>query len=383
MKKLFLRVFLVAFICFTILFTGVFAAFNTYMKEDHPQADVPVVRDREDGEFDRQQEEPVEQDELKRLVNDSSRVNFILLGIASGLTDTMMFVSFDPDTKNMDLISIPRDTYYPRVGYDGLGQKKINAAYSAHGADGVKNVISDLLYDVPVHYYVTVTYQGAASVVDAIGGVPIHISKRMYYEDPYDTPPLVIDFAAGNHVLNGRDAVKFLRYRQAAPGSGAMERNGDLGRIEAQQQFMKNALEKALTLGNLPTLATSAFRFVRTDVELQEVMRLANAARSLNPQENMNTYSLPGEPRTQGGLSYVFHDALETRRLLIYIYSNGESGLEAEPEAEAPEAGSETGEASEVSEETAGSEVTDITSRRRLWNEIQIQRFFDVARETS
>lgn len=333
-KKLFLRVFLVAFLCFTILFTGVFAAFNTYMKEDHPQAEVPVVRDLEDEDFQKVEDETYEQDELKRLVNDSKRVNFVLLGIASGLTDTMMFVSFDPASKNLDIISVPRDTYYPRVGYDGLGQKKINSAYSAHGAEGVKAVVSDLLYDVPVHYYITVTYQGAASVVDAIGGVPIHISQRMYYEDPYDSPPLVIDFPAGNHVLNGRDAVKFLRYRQAAPGSGAMQRNGDLGRIEAQQQFMKNALKKAMTVGNLPTLATSVFRFVRTDIELQEVMRLANQARSMDPEENMNTYSLPGEARMQGGLSYVFHNALETRNLLIYIYSDGESGFEEEEEEE-------------------------------------------------
>ena len=326
MKKLFLRVFLVAFISFTILFTGVFAAFNTFMQEDHPQAEVPVLRDLEDEDYDIV--EPYEQDELKRLVNESKRVNFILMGIASGLTDTMMFVSFDPETKNLDIISIPRDTYYPRVGYEGLGKKKINAAYNDHGAVGVKDIISDLLYDVPVHYYVTVTYQGAASVIDAIGGVPVHISQRMYYTDPYDNPPLVIDFAAGNHVLNGRDSVKFLRYRQAAPGSGAMNRNGDLGRIEAQQQFMKNAMKKALTIGNLPTLATSAFRFVRTDMELQEVIRMANNARGLDPEVNMNTYSLPGDARMQGGLSYVFHNALETRETLIYIYSNGESGFE-------------------------------------------------------
>jgi len=334
-KKIFLRVFLVAFICFTILFIGVFSAFNIFMEEDHPQAEVPVVRDTEDEEFGREEEmEPVEKDELKRLVNDSKRVNFILLGVANGLTDTMMFVSFDPVTMNLDMVSIPRDTYYPRVGYDGLGQKKINAAYSDHGAEGVKNVISDLFYDIPVHYYMTISYQGAASVVDAIGGVPIHISQRMYYEDPYDSPPLVIDFSAGDHVLNGRDAVKFLRYRQPAPGSGAMSRNGDLGRIEAQQQFMKNALKKAMSIGNLPTLATSVFRFVRTDIELQEVLRLANVARNLNTDENLTTYSLPGEARNQGGLSYVFHDSMETRNLLINIYSNGESGIEEDSEEE-------------------------------------------------
>lgn len=329
MKKLFTRVFLVAFLCFTVLFTGVFAAFNTFMQEAHPNADVPVVRDVEDEEFDHEKPQEMERDQLRRLVNKSNRVNAVLLGMDGGRSDTMMFISFDPDEKQMDIISIPRDTYYPRKGYNAVGQKKINAAYHAHGADGIKSIVSDVLYDVPVHYYVTVTYQGAASVVDAIGGVPMHISQRMYYRDPYDKPPLVIDFAPGNHVLKGEDAVKFLRYRQAAPGSGAMDRNGDLGRVEAQQEFMKSAMKQAMSLGNLPTLASSAFRFVRTDVELQDLVRYANQARNMNP-EAMNTFTLPGEARMQGGLSYFFHNALETRQLLIHMYSNGE--ISADPE---------------------------------------------------
>jgi len=329
LKKLFTRVFLIAFLCFTVLFTGVFAAFNTFMQDSHPNAEVPVVRDTEDIDFDVKEPEEIEQDQLRRLVKKSNRVNAVLMGMDGARSDTMMFISFDPDEKQMDIISIPRDTYYPRKGYDGLGQKKINAAYNAHGADGIKRIVSDVLYDVPVHYYITVTYQGAASVVDAIGGVPVHISQRMYYKDPYDSPPLVIDFAPGNHVLNGQDAVKFLRYRQPAPGSGAMTRDGDLGRVEAQQQFMKNAMKKAMSIGNLPTLASSAFRFVRTDIELQDLVRYANQARNMDP-ETMTTFTLPGDARMQGGLSYFFHNALETRQLLIHIYSNGE--IPADPE---------------------------------------------------
>ena len=338
MKKLFLRVFVMSFVGFSLFFTTMFlVVVPGCMRENHPHADVPVIRDTDDEEFDREKDEPFEQDTLKRLVNKSKRVNFVMMGLAGHLTDTMMFVSFDPVSQNLDLISIPRDTYYPRLGYDGLGEKKINAAHSAHGSDGVKALVSDLLYDVPVDYYITVRYSGAAAIVDAIGGVPVNIPQRMYYEDPYDTPPLVIDFSAGHHVLNGRDAVKFLRYRQAAPGSGALNRNGDLGRIEAQQEFMKNALKQALKIGNLPHLAVSVVNHVSTDVPLTVVRDLADDARSMDPETNVSTYSLPGEARMMGGLSYVFHNALETRQLLITIYSDGAIVFDEEAEEETEE----------------------------------------------
>lgn len=316
--KVFWKIFTIAFLSFVILFSGAFIGFNTFMKDSHAGTDAPPPERDEDPNFT--DEGPEFQDELQKAFSESSRVNFVLLGLEGMRSDTMMFVSFDPDSKNLDIVSIPRDTYYPRVGYDGPGKKKINAAYGDHGAAGVKTVVSDLLLDVPVHYYVTVTYKGAASIVNAIGGVPVTIpSPGMYYRDDYDDPPLVINFPPGPKVLNGEDAVKFLRYRQATPGSGGIDRNGDLGRIQAQQEFMKSALNKAMNLGNLPSLASSVFKFVRTDMELQDVMKLAASAVSLKT-DNINMYTLPGEPKYIQKLSYFLNDAKETRELLLKIY---------------------------------------------------------------
>ncbi|SET22967.1 transcriptional attenuator, LytR family [Natronincola peptidivorans] len=316
--KVFMKIFTIAFISFVILFSGMFFAFNTFMKDSHPNAAVPVERVDDDDHF--ADTEPVIRDQLLQAFYESNRINFIMLGLDGMLSDTMMMVSFDPDSKKLDIVSIPRDTYYPRVGYDGPGKKKINAAYGDHGATGVKTVVSDLLLDVPIHHYVTVNYRGAASIVNAIGGVPVTIPHPgMYYRDDYDTPPLVINFPPGPRVLNGEDAVKFLRYRQATPGSGGLDRNGDLGRIRAQQEFMKSAIQKAMSLGNLPGLASNTLKFVRTDMELQEVMRHATSAIGLN-LERVNMHMLPGEARYQGGVSYYFHDASAVRRLLLDIY---------------------------------------------------------------
>ncbi len=326
MKKFF-KVFTIAFVCFTILFSGAFMGFRAFMRDNHVGAnDNPPIREEDpDNPF-----ETGGQDQLKRAYSKSKRVNFVLLGLEEVRSDTMMFVSFDPKSKDLDIISIPRDTYYPRVGYDGPGKKKINAVYGDHGATGVKSVVSDLLLDVPVDYYITLTYKGAASIVEAIGGVPINIpSPGMRYTDKYDDPPLYINFPPGPRVLNGEDAVKFLRYRKADKGSGALDRDGDLGRIKAQQEFIQSALRQALKLGNLPGFVSGTFRFVKTDMELQDVMKLASNAISLD-LDRVSMTTLPGEPKYVQGLSYFFNDPEETRKILLDIYGVKEDNYSEE-----------------------------------------------------
>lgn len=312
--KYFLKIFTTAFLAFVVLFSGVFFAFNTYMKDS--QAYVPVDREEDEHFFD---ETDIE-DDLQRAVANSKRINFVFLGLEGPRSDTMMFVSFDPEKKGLDIVSIPRDTYYPRVGYEGVGKKKINAVYGDHGADGVKEVVADILWDIPIDYYVTITYKGVEAVVNSIGGVPVTIpSPGMYYRDIYDDPPLIINFPPGPRVLNGADALKFLRYRKPTPGSGGVDRHGDLGRIKAQQEFIQATLEKAMTLGNIPGLVSTGFSNVRTDMPLQEAMLHAKNTMGLN-MSNINLMTLPGEARYQGALSYFFHSVKDTRELLLEIY---------------------------------------------------------------
>ncbi len=281
------------------------------MKDNHSGSDL-VAKAVEWEEENKEELQPEEKDLLRRLVNESSRVNMVLLGLDGPRSDTMMFVSFNPDSKKLDMISIPRDTYYHRQGYDRLDKRKINSVYGDHGANGVKTVVSDILIDVPVDYYVTVNYKGVEAIIDSIGGVPIHIPRLMDYEDKAEG--LRIYFEPGHHVLNGENGVKFLRYRKSYP-------DGDLGRIKAQQEFVKSAIKKAMGF-RLPAVATTAFRYVRTDMELQDALRLATSATGLNTEE-ISSYMLPGEDKYRNGVSYYFHDMQAIRDLLIEIYAEG------------------------------------------------------------
>ena len=68
--------------------------------------------------------------------------------------------------------------------------------------------------------------------------VPFH----MKYKDPTSNPPLDIDIRPGRQILDGEKALDFIRYRKGNNKMGYVD--GDLGRIRAQQEFLKAFLSK-------------------------------------------------------------------------------------------------------------------------------------------
>lgn len=313
--RIFWKVFAITFLAFAIIFSGLAWSFSKYIKGNDSSDGLPIVIIDDNSDED----DSVELNRLSKLAKNSKRVNVIVLGLEGPRSDTMIFASFDPENKSLDIISIPRDTYLVRKGYNRADQKKINAAYGAHGAKGVKTVVSSLFFNIPVDYYITLTYEGVEAIVNSIGGVPVYIPKKMEYDDKYSKPPTRIYFEPGHHVLNGAKSVEFLRYRQPNKGSGALDRHGDLGRVKAQQEFIKSAMKKVLG-PKLPNAVASGFRHVKTDITLKAAMKYATSAVGLKI-EDINMSVLPGEPRREKTGDYFFHDPIATMELLIEIYS--------------------------------------------------------------
>ncbi len=257
---------------------------------------------------------------------DSERVNVLCMGLNDNLADTIMLISYDMKNQRLDLISIPRDTYYYREGVSGASLK-INSIYSKEGAVGMAEAVSETLLGMPINYYAVVDYEGVGNIVDAIGGVPMHIDFHMHYEDPYDTPPLYIDFPEGDYVLDGSDAMEFLRFRKGSSGyKGYPE--GDIGRIKAQQQFMKNAFSQAIDTG-LVNAAKSVFQNVDSDINLGMLTKLATKALFLD-KEDLSTYTLPGASGTVSGLSFWRTDKEEIANLVDQIYAEPVESEDAE-----------------------------------------------------
>lgn len=246
----------------------------------------------------------------------SKRVNFLFLGTNGGLTDMIMLASFNMEDKKVDIISVPRDTYYERSGYTGAAERKINAAYKGNPVNTAK-AISNVLYDIPINYYAVIDYKGVENIVDSMGGVPMDIPDiggrgGMYYNDPYDKPPLKIALPAGHMTLDGKQAVQFLRFRKGYA-------DGDIGREEAQQKFVKSAFKQTMGL-NLPKVAKTVFKNVNSDITLGKSLSIAAKAAGMKDGD-MRTYHLPATPQGEAPW-YMYPDDDEIKRLISDIYDN-------------------------------------------------------------
>ncbi|SHI97271.1 transcriptional attenuator, LytR family [Geosporobacter subterraneus DSM 17957] len=318
--KPFLKAFLIAFVCFIVALGAGFAVFSKiYQAPD----DLVVSKDDQDDIVDSESEQPgevKEKTELEKLVDSSNRINIALLGMEGPRTDTIVFASFDPDRKRVDMISIPRDTYYVRPGRDNAAKKKINSVYGDEGVQGTMKAISDILAGVPVHHHIKVTYTGVERIIDSLGGVKVNVPMDMEYDDPYAVPELHIRIKKGVQVLDGKQAMSFLRFRQNNNGTGYPD--GDLGRIRAQQQFMQAAWGKALGF-RLPVVANTVFKYIDTSMDLGEILVYVKNAVGIT-KEDLKTYSLPGKS-TEKGISYFLHNPDQVQQLMLEIYSTEES----------------------------------------------------------
>jgi len=150
-----------------------------------------------------------------------------------------------------------------------------------------------------------------------MGGVPINITFHMHYNDPYDKPPLKIDIQEGYQVLNGDKAVEFLRFRKGSGGYAGYP-EGDIGRIKAQQEFIKSAFRQALGF-SLPKVVKTTLDNVDSDLPLGMATKLAANAVGLDG-EDMQTIMIPGKSGTKDGLSYWFPDEDGIEEMLTQIY---------------------------------------------------------------
>ena len=320
--KTFWRVFIVSFIFF---FIAIFLGSYSYLKANNHRIYSNIGDLRYQGgkaQNKGKKEKNKSYGSLSEAFKDSDRINIILLGMEESRTDTIMFTSFNPHSKKVDIISIPRDTYIHRKGYDFAEQRKINAIYGDHGIEGVKKAVSSILEGVPIHHYIMVEYEGVENIIDYVGGVEVMVPFHMKYKDPTSKPPLNIDIKEGKQVLNGSKSLEFLRYRKGNNGKGGYI-DGDLGRIKAQQEFLKSFVAKTLSY-RLPLVIKKSFDYIKTDIKLAEGLSYSKEAIGIK-SEDFSFITLPGEgefKRFNGKLlSYFTYDSFKTKKLLENIYN--------------------------------------------------------------
>lgn len=313
------------------------------------------------------------------------RVNILLIGmrgegmVGGGLlADTIMVLSIHPkngeaDMSKASLVSIPRDTYVKVPGRDE--QRKINAVYAlgeerAHGKGGMEDMrtIVGEVTGLDIPYAVTINFQGFKDLVNAIGGITVHLDqpfeegmqfrgltarcdavrftvfsgtyeeKRIqrkngtYYANPKRYPMCFekitaqataelecggdFKLPAGDNLLDGDKALCYSRARYTS---------NDFERARRQQEVIKLIKDKALSLGTLTdfskvsAMLESLGNNVSTNLEAWEMKHLLDLYQKAGDAGSINQKVLEN---SEEGLLYNPPETKETGYILLPIGDN-------------------------------------------------------------
>ena len=259
---------------------------------------------------------------------DTGMVNILLLGVDEGgmRSDTIMLASLNGKTGRLSVLSIPRDTrvligkYYQKINAAvGIGYQEVKRGNLQAPEDLTVQKVK-LLTGLPIHYFMSVNFDGFSEIIDALGGVEFDVPFRMKYDDPVQG--LHIDLQPGLQVLDGKKAHDFVRFRKGNPGFPGYAM-GDLGRIEAQQAFIKALISQKVNAKYL-LRANEIFEVVtknvRTNYTGKDLIKHLGAIRKITP-DKMKMYQLPGTSQTINGASYFICDNAKTAELVETVFS--------------------------------------------------------------
>lgn len=206
--------------------------------------------------------------------------------VAGARSDTTILAHLSPDRQRATLISFPRDAWVtipPCRRANGEMTTEQKAAFnSAFELGGPQCTILTLqrLTGIEITHYVQVDFAGFKSMVDALGGVPVCSTQRVYDRDSG------LRLSAGVQKLGGEQALAFVRARHNL-GDGS-----DLDRIKRQQVFLASMVRVATSSGvllNVPRLtkfleAASKATTMDKQTSLSDLRTLATQLRGLDPK---------------------------------------------------------------------------------------------------
>ncbi len=238
------------------------------------------------------------------LDNTDGRTNILVLGVddAAGLSDSIMIASIDksnPTDPSVALLSVPRDLY---VSVPGFHSAKINAAHSIGenndypgGGPALTAHTLEMHFDMPIHYFISLDFEGFETIVDAVGGVEIDVERAIddprYPDESGGYDPLHIP--AGVQEMDGDLALRYARSRKST---------NDFDRAYRQQQVALAVSDKLLNDPGFWRPRTirgfmAVFRDnVKTDMSSMELLVLGNFSRTVElestPQFVLDTTNL-------------------------------------------------------------------------------------------
>jgi LCP family protein required for cell wall assembly len=267
--------------------------------------------------------------------NGTKRVTVLLLGLdyrdwEAGDTprsDSMILLTVDPLSKTAGMMSIPRDMWTIIPGFDYF---KINTAYflgeryqvPGGGPELARQTVENFI-GVPIDYYAQIDFNTFVDFIDALGGLDMKITKAIKV-DPVG-PGNTIILEPGTQTLTGAVALAYARNRYTE--------FDDFDRAQRQQDVMMAIRNQVVNLNMLPTLVakapelyTSLSKGIRTNLTLDDIIRLAYLAQSIPPeniQKGVIDTQMVNFAKSPDGLDILVPNPLKIHELRDSIFKTG------------------------------------------------------------
>jgi len=267
-----------------------------------------------------------------QFIGQGKRINILVLGCDelefAKHADVLMLISYEPRTRFLDVLSIPRDTKVPcSKELSWRRYRKISEIYALvykksktirEACLSSKKALEDVL-EMEIPFYLQINYQGVVNIIDTIGGITVNIDEPMDYDD--NAGDLHIHFTVGEKRLDGSEVLEYVRFRESILG--------DRGRIERQQRIFKLLTEKLRDpkmLLKFPKIYRNIRNNIWTNLNFWDFLALANEVRSFD-YKNLRVQSLPGKSEYIRGVDYWVLDekmAEEVVQVIMNSYRVGQ-----------------------------------------------------------
>lgn len=234
----------------------------------------------------------------------SERINILFLGAdartpqTQGYTDSINILSIDKKTKEVSLLSIPRDT---RVEIAGKGVDKINSAYAYGDINTTKETVENFL-KVRIDYYILVDFTDFKEMVDTLGGITMNVEPHISKARPE------LHGKTGVSKLTGEEALIYVRFRQDSESEG--------GRMRRHREAIQAIIDGALNPSNIlqaPAVLNQLRENVKTDIPPLETTVIETLITGFD-MDNARIDVVTGEYTHINGINYMIPDMDKTEK---------------------------------------------------------------------
>lgn len=246
--------------------------------------------------------------------------------------DSLILVTFNPNTLNATMLSIPRDTYVPIACFPGQYENKIT--HSAwKGTSCVVNTVENFL-DIEIDYYMKINFTGLVDLVDAVGGITVDVPYSFCEQDSkrrFGSHTLYIK--EGTQKLNGEQALALSRNRKTHADKCSSEwtqgTRDDFVRGKNQQLVVQGLVNEIKNLSNIDKIydiLDAISKNLDTNMSTETMLSFYNIVKDIMSQSKNSDELVSIQTLSLSGYGQMIYD--ESSKLVLWNYVPNEPSVE-------------------------------------------------------